>query len=211
MSKLGRLLLLLGSVLWAQPAQAHPHAWIDIATTVVLNQDGRIAAIEQEWLFDEFYSAFVIEDVAEAPTRDALRELAGKNLGNLAAYGYFTEVRQKGEAVPLGTVETYDSEMRDGRLWMRFTLPLAEPIDPRQHHVRYAVFDPSYWVEMAYGETDEARIASAGGTAHGCSLMPELPTITGGMLSLALSLDRDDKAPQNLGSQFATWVEVLCP
>lgn len=204
-------LWLLVIMLPPSAAQSHPHAWIDIATRVVLDDQGRITSIEQEWLFDEIYSAFVIEDTQGSVSKEALNDLARNNLSNLRAHDYFTEVRQAGEKVALGTVEQWASEMREGRLWMSFTVPMRTPVDPRAGHIRYAVFDPSYWVEMAYADGDTARIVSATGNDNGCSLMHELPVVTGGMLAFALSLDRDEEAPENLGAQFATWVEVLCP
>ncbi|MBT5298977.1 MAG: DUF1007 family protein [Rhodospirillaceae bacterium] len=40
-------------------ARAHPHAWIDLRSTVHLNGDGQIVGIEQEWLFDNFYTVSI--------------------------------------------------------------------------------------------------------------------------------------------------------
>ena len=44
-------------------AQAHPHAWIDLRSTVVLDDAGRITAIEQQWLFDPLYTVFATDEL----------------------------------------------------------------------------------------------------------------------------------------------------
>ena len=43
-------------------AQAHPHVWIDLTGTVVLDDAGRITAIEQQWLFDPLYTVFATDE-----------------------------------------------------------------------------------------------------------------------------------------------------
>ncbi len=48
------------------PARAHPHAWIDLRSTVVLDAAGRVTAIEQQWLFDQFYTVFVTDELSGA-------------------------------------------------------------------------------------------------------------------------------------------------
>ena len=51
------VMLVLAQGLFAVSANAHPHAWIDLRSTVVLNEAGQAVALEQEWLFDDFYTA----------------------------------------------------------------------------------------------------------------------------------------------------------
>ncbi|MDA0785842.1 MAG: DUF1007 family protein, partial [Proteobacteria bacterium] len=144
----GGLLALLFMLAGARgaPALAHPHAWIDLRSTVVLDADGRVIAIEQEWLFDQFYTVFVTEELSGAAgTRaEALKALARSNLQNLRSYDYFTEVRSGGAKVALGTVSEFESELREGRLWMRFVVPLATPVDPTERALAFAIFDPTY-------------------------------------------------------------------
>ena len=74
-------------------AEAHPHVWIDLRSTIVLDENGHVIGIEQEWLFDYFYSVFSVDGVVGDAQKEALTALAETNLKSLRAYNYFTEVK----------------------------------------------------------------------------------------------------------------------
>ncbi len=193
----------------SSPAQAHPHAWIDLRSTVVLDASGRITAIEQQWLFDPFYTVLATEEMSdEATTRaEALTALARSHLENLRSYDYFTEVRAGGAKVALGTVSEFESELREGRLWMRFVVPFVTPIDPTRRALTFAVFDPTYFIEIAHLEGEEVAFR---GAQTGCSgrIVPPNPTTEA--VLLAQSMDRDATPDSTLGSIFAERVEITC-
>jgi len=192
------------------PAVAHPHAWIDLRSTVVLDAQGRVVAIEQQWLFDVFYTAFATKGVSGAAgTRaEALKALARSNLQNLRSYDYFTEVRSGGAKVALGTVSEFESGLRKGRLWLRFVVPLATPVDPNERAFAFAVFDPTYYVEILHLRGDV--VAFRGARTGGCSgrIVPPNPTTEA--VLLAQAMDRDATPDTTLGSVFAERVEVTC-
>jgi len=194
----------------SSPARAHPHAWIDLRSTVVLDAAGRVTAIEQQWLFDQFYTVFATElPSGAAGTRaEALTALTRSNLENLRSYDYFTEVRAGGAKVALGTVSEFESELREGRLWMRFVVPLATPVDPTKRALSFAVFDPTYYIEVLHLQGD--LVAFRGGRAEGCfgRIVPPNPTIEA--VLLAQSVDLDVTPDATLGSVFAERVEVTC-
>lgn len=188
------------------PAAAHPHVWIDLRGTVVLDAQGRVTAIEQEWLFDPFYTVFATEGLSGA--EDALTSLARENLGNLRSHDYFTEVRADGAKAPLGTVSVFESELRGGRLWMRFVVPLVTAIDPTKRVLTYAVFDPTYYIEILHLE--DYVVAFRGAGASDCSgyIVPPSPSTEAVMLAQAM--DRDAAPDNMLGGIFAERVEVSC-
>ena len=68
---LGKIAVLLVT-LWvaATPlkAVAHPHAWIDLRSKILFDDDGRMTGLELEWLFGDFYSAYVLQDVLAGKT-----------------------------------------------------------------------------------------------------------------------------------------------
>ncbi|MBL6601088.1 MAG: DUF1007 family protein [Alphaproteobacteria bacterium] len=190
---------------WA-PTAAHPHVWIDLRGTVVLDAKGQVTAIEQEWLFDPFYTIFATEGLSGA--EDALTSLARENLGNLRSHDYFTEVRADGAKAPLGTVSVFESELRGGRLWMRFVVPLVTAIDPTKRVLTYAVFDPTYYIEILHLE--DYVVAFRGAGASDCSgyIVPPSPSTEAVMLAQAM--DRDAAPDNMLGGIFAERVEVSC-
>jgi ABC-type uncharacterized transport system substrate-binding protein len=203
-------LLLLAGAAGRLPAAAHPHAWIDLRSSVILDADGRAVAIEEEWLFDEFYTVYVTEGLDQSPgaIAKALTELARANLQNLKPYGYFTQVRADGTKVTVGTVTEFDSSLRDGRLWLRFVVPLDTPIDPKRQKMVFSVFDPTYYIEMLHLEGDV--IAFRGSGADGCFGRIQPPNPTAEAVMLAAALDRNAKADNTLGELFAERVIVTC-
>jgi len=46
-----------------KPVQAHPHSWIDLETALIFNKDGKIKGLWVGWLFDDYYSAFTLEEI----------------------------------------------------------------------------------------------------------------------------------------------------
>lgn len=188
------------------PAAAHPHVWIDLRGTVVLDAQGRVTAIEQEWLFDPFYTVFATEGLSGA--EEALTSLAKESLQNLRPHDYFTEVHAGGAKAPLGTVSEFESELRDGRLWMRFVVPLVTAIDPTKQAFTYAVFDPTYYIEILHLEDDV--VAFRGADAVGCSGLIVPPTPTVDAVMLAQAMDQDAEPDTALGGVFAERVEVTC-
>lgn len=205
---LALLFLAFGAI--ASPAAAHPHAWIDLRSTVILDEEGRVVGIEQEWLFDEFYTAFALEDLGadDNALNERLRELASANLTNLQPYDYFTEVRAGEGKVRLGTVAEFETELRAGRLWLRFVLPLESPVDPRTNELSFAIFDPTYYIEMLHLEDDV--IAFRGGASTECTgrIIPPDPPAEAVMLAAAL--DQNMEADETLGALFAETVVIAC-
>ena len=67
-----RVLLALALAAAPLPLAAHPHGWIDLRTEVLVDDAGRVEALRQAWLFDQFYSAFMLDDfAAEGLSREA--------------------------------------------------------------------------------------------------------------------------------------------
>jgi len=191
-------------------ARAHPHVWIDLRSTVVLNAVGRVTAVEQQWLFDPLYTVFAIEGLPSSPPAQAklLRSLATINLQRMHSHEYFTEVRVGGTKAALGVVSDFDSELRGGRLWMRFVVPLITPIDPISHNVEFAVYDPTYYIEILHLRDDV--ISFRGGKAGGCygQIVPPNPTTEA--IVLARAMDRDALPDATLGKVFAERVQIKC-
>ena len=44
-------------------SKGHPHMWIDLKTNIILNDEGHASSIQQEWLFGDFFSAALINDI----------------------------------------------------------------------------------------------------------------------------------------------------
>ncbi|MGI9504651.1 MAG: DUF1007 family protein [Geminicoccaceae bacterium] len=201
---------LVGLLVFAQTAFSHPHAWIDLRSRVLLNDKGEIRALELAWWFDDYYTVLVAEELGtgEQPTEDYLDEIAERNLSNLQEYEYFTAITFDGERQAVSEVTRYDTEVRDGRLWMRFEVPLATPIDPKAGEVTFSVYDPTYWIEIVHLEGEPILFSGKG--AEQCLGAIKQPNPTIEEVSLAAALDQDETAGDGLGELFAETVVVSC-
>ena len=162
--RLRRLLVL--ALLLVAPASllAHPHVWVDVASEVVFDDDGRITAIRHHWLFDEAFSVYALQgldvdrDGAYSPAE--LEPLARENVESLSEFGFFTFLSvgdyQAGFAAPVD----YALELNGGRLLLHFTLPLAQPFRSSAR-VLLEVFDPEYYVAFALPSMEAVRLVDA--------------------------------------------------
>lgn len=183
------------------PASAHPHAWIDVTVDVLFDPAGKVAALRQTWLFDEFYTA----DTVQKGQRDRMDRLVTRILGNLREYDYFTVVTAADGAVALGTPTEHSARMRGPRLSMTFTTPLVRPVAPP---LTYSVFDPFYYIEMLHADEDGAiRLVDAPADCR-ARLIPAKPDPK--LVAKAAAIDRGGTGGNTLGAQFAETVEIRC-
>lgn len=205
-------LALVAFVAGAAPAHAHPHAWIDLSVAIRFDTDGRVTGLHQTWLLDPLYTAYAIQgrdgDGDGQPDPERLRELLDLNLSNLADYDWFSRVWRDGEPVGLKPPREAETRMVGDRLEMAFFLPLAEPASPSEAALTYAVFDPTYYIEVLHAETD--ALVSLDGAPAGCATDIAAPNPTADAVSLAASLDRTQSAGDGLGILFAEKVALRC-
>ena len=190
------LVLMLVGLLCAAPfASAHPHAWIDLRSTVTLDETGRATAIVQEWQFDQLYTALLVDEFGRTP--EALRAHAAAILDQLRAFDYFTEIRVAGEPVAPGLVLEFESEVRSGRFRIRFVVPLETQPDVARHDLSYAVYDPTYYIEILHQkEPDVSFDGGKSGDCRGELVAPNPPTDA---IMKARALDVDAEADDSLG------------
>ncbi|MFM8679240.1 MAG: DUF1007 family protein [Alphaproteobacteria bacterium] len=194
-----------------RPAAAHPHAYADIEVELVVSAEGRLEALRQTWVFDDAFSAFTIPRPrrgrpASGPD-PAARDAARRLVGDLHAHGYFTLLRRDGLRLATGKARDVRGEMREGRLAIGFLLPLAEPADLRAAALSYAVFDPSYYIEMLH--RDEAAIALPA-TAAGCATRLVAPAPEPEQVSRAAALGPGQSGGDSMGEAFAERIFVRC-
>ena len=211
----GLLCLLAGIFLLAaaaRPAEAHPHAWIDVKVKVLFDKQNRIYALEETWIFDPLYTAFSLEGVKRgkdgAPDQQALDALMHVNMNNVKEYDYMTEVVSNGVKSKFSGVRDIKSSEKNKRLQLTFTLLLETPVDTSKGPVEYAVFDPTYYIEMLHAEGGGAIVLSGADASCKHRLIPPNPTPDA--IGLAASLDRTQSSGNGLGKVFAERVVIRC-
>lgn len=211
MPRFPALFLLIATLLLAAPGvRAHPHAWIDLRSSVVFDEAGRVVAVDIDWLFDDMYSALIREDMEAAgqPEAEFLAELARENVKNLAEYDYFFDLRVDGERRMAAGVEDFETAFRDKRLSLRMRIPLAEPVDPRRQAVVYGIYDPTYYIEILHLEGDVVEMAGPGAGTCVAAIVSPNPSFEA--VTLAASLDKNESAGDSLGEIFAEKVHIRC-
>jgi len=189
------------------PAVAHPHVWIDLAMQVLFDSSGRVTGLRETWLLDEFYTAYATRGIDVADP-DKLRALLDVNMKNLADVAYFTKVTVGETAISPGKIMEASSRMRDKRLELTFVLPFVEPADVTAAPLVYAIYDPTYFIEILHEEGGNAiRLINS---PRGCRyrLIPPHPSMES--VALAAALDTTQTASYELGELFAEKVSVRC-
>ena len=191
-------------------AKAHPHAWIDLDTRLIFDAEGRLEAVELEWLFDEFYTAFIAEEYTTAGVTPSafLEEVAAENLANLREYDYFTDLEQNGVALALGDVRRFETGLEGERLWLKFEIPLATPAAPADGPFTFAVYDPTYYIEVLYHPGHSPVLD--GIAADECSTFVMPPTPTPDQVAMAFALDMNQSGENGLGRNFAEIATIDC-
>lgn len=189
---------------WSMAVTAHPHAWIDVSVEVLFDAAGRVSALRQGWLFDEFYTA----DTVQKGERSKMDLLTTRIMHNLKDWGYFTRVRQGGRDLPLAMPTQTSARMDGHRLLMTFVVPLAEAVAPGQDGLTYSVFDPTYFIEMLHAETADAIRLTGAPAQCRFRLLPAKPDPKA--VAVAAAIDRTRSGGDGLGAQFAEKVEIKC-
>ena len=196
----------------SKTAGSHPHAFVDVRISLMFDQEGRLTGLRQHWMFDEFYTAFATEGLVRdengAPDPESLMKLAQLNLKNLKEYGFFTQVKHGQEQIALPEANMPSSVVINDRLQMSFTTPFEQPINPRADDVTYAIFDPSYYVEMLHAESDQAIMLE--GAPEDCAYELTKPNPDPEIAAYAASLGKEESGGNSLGVTFAERVRLTC-
>lgn len=205
------------AVLATGPALAHPHVWVDAKSEAVFDQGGNIVAIRQVWRFDDAYSAFATQGLDTNGdgtfSVEELKPLADVNVESLKDFGYFTFVMAGGKDRDFGKPTEYWLQWDAGLLTLYFTLPTAEPIPVKGGQATLDVYDPTYYVDFSFVETDPVTLD---GAPAGCTVQvirpKELDPATAATLAQIPADQRD--IPQDLmavTSELTNGATLKCP
>ena len=149
-------------VLGAVPAAAHPHVWVTSKSRVIYEK-GTVTAIEQSWIFDEFYSAMAVQGLDKNNdgqySREELAELAKINMDGLKEFGFFTYAKAGETALELGAPANAYLDYSGGILTLNFTLPMKNPAAPKDF--TFATYDPSFFIAFELAKDDAVTLFGA--------------------------------------------------
>jgi ABC-type uncharacterized transport system substrate-binding protein len=211
MRLLAGLLLLVGVLaLDAGQAQAHPHVWITAKSELIYAPDGSITGVRHAWTFDDMFSTYALQGletkVKGVYSHEELAPLAQTNVESLKEFGFFTFARADGKKEKFEEPVDYFLEYNDGLLTLHFTLPLKTPVKSKT--LALEVFDPEFFIDFKFADTDPVRLAGAPGA---CQMKFQRPN---GGTANAKTLGEQGFASgdnMNFGAMFANKILVECP
>jgi ABC-type uncharacterized transport system substrate-binding protein len=196
-------------------ADAHPHVWVTMTEELLYAPDGSVTGVRHAWTFDDMFSAFATEGIAQKTkgefTREELGPLAKVNIESLKDYAYFTYARIDGKrhkdafAEPADYYLDYDP--KETALTLHFTLPFKAPVKAKALVVE--VYDPEFFIDFGFAEKDPIRLVSAPAQ---CTAAIEMPN--DGSFPSSLRLDQafqTSEANAGMGASFANKISVSCP
>lgn len=204
------LAILMGLISVPQ-ALTHPHEWVQMRVEVIFNKKAEATGFRYIWRFDEFFTAYALSDTENVKQEDLdalLKEIAG----NVEEVGYLTKLKIAGEEVNtiefFGTAIPNAAAIKDIRLELDFTVPFSKPIKVQEQPLRYAIFDPTFYVAMHH--FDDNKAVTLSGKTDGCTALINAADPDPDMSDFAASLDQSESAGDGLGIHFAEWVDIKC-
>ena len=189
---------------------SHPHMWIDLFTKIVINEKGLVTSINQKWLFGEFFSASLIDDIVKNKKgiNKEIKEEISKILVNLEEYDYFTNIKVDNIKSRIGKVNKFNAGIEDTRIWIEFDVPLIKPVNIQTKNLTYSIFDPTYYIEMLHLE--DAKINFIGNKPNNCSANIIQPNPTEEAIILSKSPTIDVTPDKSIGKLFAELIYISC-
>lgn len=199
----------------ATRADAHPHVWVTMTEELLYAPDGSVTGVRHAWTFDDMFSAFATEGLAQKKpgefTREELAPLAKVNVESLKQYAYFTYARVDGKRhrdAFNDPIDYYlDFDPKETVLTLHFTLPFKTPVKSKSLEVE--VYDPEFFIDFGFAEKDPVRLVSAPAQ---CAAAIEKPS--DGNFPSSLRLDQafqTSEANAGMGANFANKITVTCP
>ncbi|MCP3394449.1 DUF1007 family protein [Bradyrhizobium sp. CCGB12] len=204
-------LLLAAAMMFASgAASAHPHVWITATSELVYAPDGSITGVRHAWTFDDMFSAYAVQGLESKTkgtyTREELGPLAQTNVESLKEYAYFTFARADGKKERFQEPVDYFLDYKDTVLTLHFTLPLKNPVKPKQ--LVLEVFDRSFFIDFQMAKDNPVKLV---GAPTGCQMKLERPndgTASAQKLNEQTFLNGENA---NFGMMFANKITVDCP
>ena len=201
----------------ASEAQAHPHVWIDMQSSIVFTDDGLIKGVDVEWTFDDGYAQMALDgldlDGDGIYSQDELAPLTKENISSLKDYEYFTVMRVNGDQQKIGEVTDSGQIYSNNKLSLHFQVPLEKPVDPKTNEFMVKIYDPEFFIAMDYVKDDPVDVV--GKLPQSCKLVVK-PVPTDAELDQTrtmLSTKGKDWKPdtnEDFGAMFAQAVLIEC-
>ena len=170
------LLALVTALLFAVPAFAHPHIFIDAKVRVSFDANGAITALHHEWTFDEAFSSWVVQGLDtngdEETSPEELQGLADENVAGLAEFGFYTYAGEGEDMLSFTSAGDQRIVYENGRTTLSYTAVPDRLIVPGPRF-ELAINDPEYYVAISFADASAVTLENAPAS---CAARLEPPT-----------------------------------
>lgn len=157
-------------------AEAHPHVWVTVETTVVYAGE-TVTGLQHKWTFDDMYTAMAIQGLDAngdgTYSREELAELAQVNIDGLKEFAYFTLAKRGETRVASKDPVDYYLDHKDGQLSLHFMLPFEEAVPTTATDFNFSVFDESFFIAFEFGKDNPVKLSA--GAPEGCAANIGIP------------------------------------
>lgn len=197
-------------------ARAHPHIFIEASLGFVFDDQGLLAAVRVEWVYDEFYTLLLFEDLGIDKdgdlilTDDELARLKAQDSDWAPEYEGDLYGTVDGAPVALAPPIRFDIRMEGARIVSTHYRPLAERVEVRGHAVSFQTYDPGY-----YAAFEVTRGVAVSGE-DGCRaevIPPDRSAATADLEAVLKTLQQGENAElvfPAVGATFADTVRLSC-
>jgi len=135
----------------AGPAAAHPHIFIDTGLEVIFDDQGRVAAIRVAWVYDDFYSLTMIQDMQLDADYDG--KLTAEEEAKLSGFDMNWDADYEGDLfvldgevpVKMGRPRDWTAHYQDGRIISTHLRALEVPVKLGAEPLVIQVYDPGFY------------------------------------------------------------------
>jgi ABC-type uncharacterized transport system substrate-binding protein len=196
------------SAAFAVSAQAHPHVWVTTSVQLIYAPDGSVTGVRHAWTFDDMYSAFATEGLAQKTkgvfTREELAGLAEVNVTTLKDSEFFTFGKANGKKLSFGDATDYWLDFKNEVLTLYFTLPMKAAV--KAQNLELEIYDPSYFVDFAFAAKDPVTLVGAPAQCKSSVQKPQELSVAQGK-----KMDESFFTTGDWGAKFAKIIAVKCP
>ncbi|WP_439258657.1 zinc transporter binding subunit ZevA [Lonepinella sp. BR2930] len=193
-----------------QNVQAHPHAFIGMKTTPLV-ENNTLKGFSVQWLLDEASSAELLYDLKVAHNDlKAKQAIVDDMVKNTVSEHYFSYLYDKqGNRVKYTShPANYDIKAVGNQILYHFDFFLSQPQKLIDNQFVLMIYDPTYYVSMYYDNKSAVDFSQLPSNCHG-EMVDQ--TVDEKTKQYAQALDKTQReADFSLGKQFAQKVILQC-
>ncbi|MCA2009604.1 DUF1007 family protein [Tritonibacter mobilis] len=195
------------------PVLAHPHIFVDSGLKLEVDAGGIVQAAEVTWVYDDFYTLLVFEDMMLDSDLDGeltpaeLERLKGFDLNWVEGFEGDLYLSQQDLNLHLGAPEHLSTEVRDGVIITRHRRLVIEETPVKAEGVTARMYDPTYYT--AYDLSQGVEVTGPCSASITPPNLDQAYTLVEELLYAMPTQQAEDAFPE-VGSAFAAVVSLDC-